>query len=458
MRSKILWVEGKRAESPHFTFGLQKKGFTVLTSRTGIEALASLVGFNPDLLVINAASMHSSGKRISKSVRTASPNLPILLILDEDQHDIKDPQVDVILVLPFTLRKILNRIRLLLPGNNNDVLHKGPIQLDLERNLVRCQDREVSLTPRLAQILKVLLENPGIVLDRKDLFRRNLEDRVYPRYANIGRAYQLASQGNRTRSSQSAFLKNHQGSWLQVGYLNFSSSMIRERVFLLGVGVNTQEPQLILTKISETVKNEEKLLIAHANLRGLNLAYKYAWLRDFYNGADWVYCDGMGVKLGASLLGYSGMERFTLADWVWPLSEICAQQGLKLYLLGGEPGVAQKAAEKLLHIHPDLNIAGFRHGYFDQHKNSPENSTVLEQINMLKPDILLVGFGMPQQERWLNDNWNQLNVRVAITCGALFEYLSEDLKRGPRWMTDHYLEWLARIWISPRRYLNSLSL
>ena len=59
---------------------------------------------------------------------------------------------------------------------------------------------------------------------------------------------------------------------------------------------------------------------------------------------------------------------------------------------------------------------------------------------------------MPVQERWLDENWPRLQVKVAITCGALFEYLAGDLPRGPQWMTQNYLEWLARLAISPRRY------
>jgi len=172
MGSKILWIEGKRAESPHFTFGLQKKGFEVLTAHTGNEALACLSDYCPDLLVINAASMHTTGKRISKSVRSASPGLPILLILNDDHKEVVDPQVNATLVLPFTLRKILNRVHLLLPGNTNDLIHNGPIQLDIARNIVSCLDREVTLTPKLAQILKVFLDNPGVVMERENLFRK----------------------------------------------------------------------------------------------------------------------------------------------------------------------------------------------------------------------------------------------------------------------------------------------
>jgi N-acetylglucosaminyldiphosphoundecaprenol N-acetyl-beta-D-mannosaminyltransferase len=153
------------------------------------------------------------------------------------------------------------------------------------------------------------------------------------------------------------------------------------------------------------------------------------------------------------MVGGEIKERYTLADWIWELAGLAAEKSFRLFLLGNPPGVAEKAAQNLTRRYPTLQIAGVQHGYFEKSALSSENEGVVAEINRLQPDILLVGFGMPVQERWMDQNWPQLEVHVAITCGALFEYLSGDLKRGPRWMTDHYLEWLARLLISPRRYL-----
>jgi N-acetylglucosaminyldiphosphoundecaprenol N-acetyl-beta-D-mannosaminyltransferase len=141
-----------------------------------------------------------------------------------------------------------------------------------------------------------------------------------------------------------------------------------------------------------------------------------------------------------------------LADWIWRLAEGAAQQGASLYLLGNPPGVAERAAEKMRMRFSELHIAGAQHGYFEKAPGCEENEFVIKRINSAKPNILLVGMGMPVQERWLMENWMRLDVNLAITCGALFEYLSGDLPRGPRWMTQNYLEWLARLLISPRRY------
>jgi N-acetylglucosaminyldiphosphoundecaprenol N-acetyl-beta-D-mannosaminyltransferase len=221
---------------------------------------------------------------------------------------------------------------------------------------------------------------------------------------------------------------------------------------ILGVNIDLVRLDEVLALIQETVTAGRRILIAHANVLGINIAYQQAWFREFLNGADLVYCDGMGVKLAGRLLGYDIPERFTLADWAWPLAEMAEKGGFSLFLLGNPPSAAEKAAARLQQLYPGLSITGTRHGFFDKTVGCPENEAVVEQVNTAKPNILLVGFGMPVQEKWLQENWPRLEVNVAIACGALFEYLAGDLRRGPGWMTQNYLEWLARLLISPRRY------
>lgn len=221
---------------------------------------------------------------------------------------------------------------------------------------------------------------------------------------------------------------------------------------VLGVMIDTLRLADMIEQIRKAAVNNGHTLIAHVNLMGINLAYEQEWLRQFYNNADLVFCDGMGVIMGARWLGYDIPERYTLADWMWPLAEMAAAQNLSLFLLGNPPGVAQRAAERVQERNPALHIAGTQHGFFDKTPGGIENEAVVVKINAANANILLVGFGMPLQEQWLRDNWSDLRVNVAITCGALFEYLTGDLRRGPKWMTQNYMEWLARVIISPRRY------
>ena len=189
----------------------------------------------------------------------------------------------------------------------------------------------------------------------------------------------------------------------------------------------------------------------NANVHCLNLAYGDPALRNFLNEAEMVFCDGAGVMLAARLLGRRIPERITYADWAWRLAAYAAAEGFTLYCLGARPGVAEKAAEQLEERYPDLEISGIHHGYFDRSAGSQQNEAVIREINAAAPDILLVGFGMPLQERWLMENWHRIDARVTLTGGAVFDYVSGELRRGPRLLTDNGFEWLARLLVEPRR-------
>jgi len=204
----------------------------------------------------------------------------------------------------------------------------------------------------------------------------------------------------------------------------------------------------IIIKASLTVR---KILIAYVNVHGINLAYKLPWFQTFLNNADIIFCDGFGVKWGAYLLGLDILHRYTPPDWMPRLCQVCIQNNFSLFFLGARPGVTDKAAARLKERFPNLRIVGSHHGYFDKSTGSPENEAIIQQINAARPNILIVGFGMPLQERWLMENWDRIEANVALTGGAVFDYVSGELRRGPRWMTENGLEWLARFIVEPRR-------
>ncbi len=135
--------------------------------------MARLEPFTPDLIIINAASMRTSGKRICQSIRAHSRSAHIVLVTDPQNSDSieKEDLADVILPLPFTLQKLMNRIRPLLPAEPKDLLTVGLLQLDPVQRWVRVGARQTSLTPRLVMLLKILMEHPGEVIEREYLFR-----------------------------------------------------------------------------------------------------------------------------------------------------------------------------------------------------------------------------------------------------------------------------------------------
>ena len=225
----------------------------------------------------------------------------------------------------------------------------------------------------------------------------------------------------------------------------------KERVTVLGVEVDPVTVAELHARILDFVRRSRHALVLHANVHGLNICYRDPELRSFFNAAPLVFCDGAGVMLAARILGRRIPERITYADWMWRLAAFTEREGLSLFLLGARPGVAERAVVRLKERHPNLKVAGVHHGYFDRTAGAPENEAVLAEINASRPDLLLVGFGMPLQERWLMQYWHRLDARVALTGGAVFDYISGELKRGPRVLTDNGFEWLARLFIEPGR-------
>ena len=128
---------------------------------------------------------------------------------------------------------------------------------------------------------------------------------------------------------------------------------------------------------------------------------------------------------------------------MWSLSALCEREGFSFYFLGGREGIAQLAADRLRERYPSLKVVGIQNGYFA--KTGPENDAVIEQINRSRPDILVLGLGMPLQERWLSENWERVDARIALSGGACFDFISGTVRRAPRWMTDNGLEWLYRL-------------
>lgn len=168
---KILLVEGKRGNHTSFTTGLQKKGYRVDLASTGSAGVARLDDVDPDLVIVDAASLGSNGQRICQAFRQARADIPMILILAEGIAAGNKSEADVSINLPFTLQKLTNRIKPLLPADESDLVRVGPIRLNLKLKQVRCLGRKARLTPRQMMLLKYLMEHHGVVVEREQLFK-----------------------------------------------------------------------------------------------------------------------------------------------------------------------------------------------------------------------------------------------------------------------------------------------
>ncbi|NIS79161.1 MAG: hypothetical protein GTO14_02815 [Anaerolineales bacterium] len=170
--AKILLIESGRANAPSFAPALEKKGYAVSVYHKLDDALTAAEKRAPDLIVLDAASMKTSGTRLSRKTRVMLPNLPIILVAPESTRPDPGSGASLTLVHPFTPRKLLNRVARLLPGDESYTLEVGPIKLNLAQCKVRCFKKESRLTPKQAQLLEVFMHNPGRLMTRKRLIRQ----------------------------------------------------------------------------------------------------------------------------------------------------------------------------------------------------------------------------------------------------------------------------------------------
>lgn len=218
---------------------------------------------------------------------------------------------------------------------------------------------------------------------------------------------------------------------------------------ILGVRIDPLTVSSLNERVERLLENRSKSVVAYMHVHGINLAYKDAALARFFNNAEIVYCDGEGVRLGAKLLGFRIPERIALTDWVWDLLHICDKKGASIYFLGSTSEVVEAAARRVKAKFPQLKLLGYHDGYFE--KRGPSSEGVIDEINRHRPDVLLVGFGMPTQERWLMESIDRLSVKLAFPVGSCFDYVSGRKRRCPPWMARHGLEWLFRFLQEPRR-------
>jgi exopolysaccharide biosynthesis WecB/TagA/CpsF family protein len=218
-------------------------------------------------------------------------------------------------------------------------------------------------------------------------------------------------------------------------------------VNLLGVSLANTTMARAVEWIASRAAARDRTFVAFANPHCLNIAFGYEPYRRVLRRADRVFADGIGVRIGARLMGQRMADNVNGTDMFPLLCEAAANRGLSVYLLGARPGLAEKAAAAMVDRYPGLRIAGARDGYFMK----AETSKVIDDINRSHADVLFVAMGAPQQEIWLARHGVELSPSVHLAVGGLFDYYSGRIARAPQWMRDTGLEWLWRLIQEPRR-------
>jgi N-acetylglucosaminyldiphosphoundecaprenol N-acetyl-beta-D-mannosaminyltransferase len=215
---------------------------------------------------------------------------------------------------------------------------------------------------------------------------------------------------------------------------------------VLGVRVDCLDMQATLDRIEELVNVGGPHLVATVNPEFIMRARRDPEFARVLESADLCLADGTGVVWAAKRQGCSMSSPVTGTDLIPPLAALCARQGFRLFLLGAEPGVAAGLAARLRTAHPELAVAA--------HAGSPDASADDETVSLIRAhrtQVLLVAFGAPKQELWIDRLKDRVGVAVAIGVGGAFDYLTDRVPRAPVWMRSAGLEWLYRLLHQPWR-------
>ena len=231
--------------------------------------------------------------------------------------------------------------------------------------------------------------------------------------------------------------------------LPVEDKIMRDLTNILGIRVDRLDTKGVLKHIDDFIAGGRKCQVSYVNAHCFNYTFSDKEYRNILLASDLVYADGMAVVWSSYLYRNEKplSERVNLGDFLYSLCNLCVEKEYSLFLLGGREGIAGKAAERLIREYPKLKIAGKHHGFFGIN-NEQE---VIEQINNSGANILLVGMGVPKQEKWIARNKNILQPSVLWGVGALFDYYSGYIKRAPLWMRKAGLEWLFRLFVEPGR-------
>lgn len=169
--------------------------------------------------------------------------------------------------------------------------------------------------------------------------------------------------------------------------------------------------------------------------------------------ADFIVPDGIGIIKASHTVGTPLKERVTGYDTTIRLLEKMNEEKLSLYVLGGKDETLKKAIANIANTYPSIQVVGSHHGYFDW-----KDTAIVEEIQVKKPDLILVALGFPRQEKWIYEHVNQFEKGVFIGVGGTIDVLAGEVERAPQFWQNIHLEWFYRLLKQPSRWKRMLAI
>ena len=197
----------------------------------------------------------------------------------------------------------------------------------------------------------------------------------------------------------------------------------------------------------ERFRSKKRGYIATVNVSILMTMRSNPELRQFIDEASLTVVDGQPIVWLSKLLGKPLPERVAGVDLVSGLCQSASDCGQSVFFLGSKPDVVAETARRIKNSIPNLQIAGSRDGYFSKEKSCE----VAASIRDSGAGLLILGLGVPLQEQFLQEHWDDLGITLAIPIGGAFDMISDRKPRAAKWIQSLGMEWLWRLYLEPRR-------
>ena len=205
-----------------------------------------------------------------------------------------------------------------------------------------------------------------------------------------------------------------------------------------------------LDRIAELVDGRAGGSVFTANVDHVVKAERNEAFREAYGRASLVLADGKPLVWASRLLGDPLPEKVSGSDLIVPLARRAAERRWRVYLLGGRPDVADEAAARLRDSF-GVDVVGLDSPWIGHDGRDDDGDATLARLTSAEPDLVLVAFGAPKQELWIDRFLGEPRRTVAIGVGGSLDFLAGRIRRAPTWMSDAGLEWLYRLKQEPRR-------
>lgn len=222
---------------------------------------------------------------------------------------------------------------------------------------------------------------------------------------------------------------------------------------LLNTYVSNMDLNETISVIENWIKRKKKSYIVAINVDVVIKIENDIYLKQIVDAADMALVDGQPLIWISKYYKRPIKAKVSGSDLVPALCKVSAEKGYSIFILGGKNGVAEQAKGNLEKKYPKIKVVGTYAPSFGFENDKSELEKINNMISKVHPDLLIGCFGCPKQEKWIYENYQKYESTVSICAGATVDFLADNIKRAPKWMSDHGLEWFFRTIQEPKRLI-----